>query len=49
MALHYRIEGTTLPVVTITLTPGERIYSSSGGMSWMTQQIPPDTNTGAVG
>lgn len=46
MALQYRIEGTTLPVVTVTLTPGERIYSSSGGMSWMTQAIEMDTNTG---
>jgi uncharacterized protein (TIGR00266 family) len=46
MALQYRIEGTTLPVVTVALTPGERIYSSSGGMSWMTQAIEMDTNTG---
>jgi uncharacterized protein (AIM24 family) len=46
MALQYRIEGTTLPVVTITLNPGEKIYSSAGGMSWMTQQIQMDTNTG---
>lgn len=46
MALNYRIEGTLLPVLTITLNPGERIYSSSGGMSWMTQQIEMDTNTG---
>ncbi|MBI1297697.1 TIGR00266 family protein [bacterium] len=46
MALNYRIEGTLLPVLTITLSPGERIYSSSGGMSWMTQQIEMDTNTG---
>jgi uncharacterized protein (TIGR00266 family) len=46
VALQYRIEGTTLPVVTITLNPGEKIYSSAGGMSWMTQQIQMDTNTG---
>ncbi len=46
MTLQYRIEGTTLPVVTITLTPGERIFSSSGGMSWMTQAVEMDTNTG---
>ncbi len=44
--MQYRIEGTTLPVVTVTLTPGERIYSSSGGMSWMTQAVEMDTNTG---
>jgi len=46
MALQYRIEGTTLPVVTVTLTPGDRIFSSSGGMSWMTQAVEMDTNTG---
>jgi uncharacterized protein (TIGR00266 family) len=44
--MQYRIEGTTLPVVTITLSPGQRIYSSSGGMSWMTQDVEMETNTG---
>ena len=46
MAVQYRIEGTTLPVLTVTLNPGERIFSSSGGMSWMTQQVEMQTNTG---
>ena len=46
MTINYEISGTTLPVVTVTLNPGERIYSSSGGMSWMTQQVQMDTNTG---
>lgn len=46
MSLNYRIEGTTLPVLTVHLTPGERIYSSSGGMSWMTQAVEMDTNMG---
>jgi uncharacterized protein (TIGR00266 family) len=46
MAVQYRIEGTTLPVLTVELNPGDRIYSSSGGMSWMTQQVEMDTNTG---
>jgi uncharacterized protein (TIGR00266 family) len=46
MTLQYRIEGTTLPVLTVTLTPGDKIYSSSGGMSWMTQQIQMETNSG---
>jgi uncharacterized protein (TIGR00266 family) len=44
--MQYRIEGTTLPVVTITLSPGQRIYSSSGGMSWMTQAVEMETNSG---
>ncbi|MEZ4728891.1 MAG: TIGR00266 family protein [Caldilineaceae bacterium] len=46
MALTYQIEGTLLPVLLVTLTPGQRIYSSSGGMSWMTQQVEMETNTG---
>lgn len=46
MSLQYRIEGTTLPVVTVILTPGDRIFSSSGGMSWMTQAVEMETNTG---
>ena len=46
MTVSYEISGTTLPVVTVKLNPGERIYSSSGGMSWMTQQVQMDTNTG---
>ena len=46
MTVQYRIEGTTLPVLTVELIPGERIFSSSGGMSWMTQQVEMDTNTG---
>jgi uncharacterized protein (TIGR00266 family) len=46
MTIQYRIEGTTLPVLTVTLNPGERIFSSSGGMSWMTQTVEMQTNTG---
>lgn len=46
MALDYRIEGTLLPVLLVKLTPGQRIYSSSGGMSWMTDRVEMDTNTG---
>lgn len=46
MALDYTISGTVLPVVTINLTPGRRIFSSSGGMSWMTGQVQMETNSG---
>jgi uncharacterized protein (AIM24 family) len=46
MTIAHRIEGTTLPVLIVDLKPGDRIYSSSGGMSWMTQQVEMDTNTG---
>jgi uncharacterized protein (TIGR00266 family) len=46
MTVAHRIEGTTLPVLIVNLKPGERIYSSAGGMSWMTQQVEMDANTG---
>lgn len=46
MAVEYTITGTTLPVVTVHLNPGERIFSSSGGMSWMTQEVQMETNSG---
>jgi uncharacterized protein (TIGR00266 family) len=46
MTITHRIEGTTLPVLIVNLKPGDRIYSSSGGMSWMTQQVEMETNTG---
>lgn len=46
MAITYRIEGTLLPVLLVNLKAGQKIYSSSGGMSWMSQQIEMDTNTG---
>lgn len=46
MTITHRIEGTTLPVLIVNLKPGERVYSSSGGMSWMTQQVEMETNAG---
>ena len=30
----------------LSLAPAQRIYSSSGGMSWMTQAVEMETNTG---
>ena len=44
MSVEYAISGTLLPVVNIKLQQGQRIYSSSGGMSWMTQQVQMETN-----
>jgi len=44
--LKYQITGTTLPVVTIQLEPGQTIYSEAGGMSWMSSNIEMNTNTG---
>lgn len=42
--MNYKIEGGTLPVVTVSLDAGESIYTQSGGMSWMTGDIDMDTN-----
>jgi uncharacterized protein (TIGR00266 family) len=44
--ISYRIDGTTLQVVTIELEPGEVIYSESGGMSWMTGNMGMSTHSG---
>lgn len=42
--MEYNIFGGNLPAVTITLNQGESIYTQSGGMTWMTENIEMDTN-----
>ena len=42
--MNYRIFGDSLPAVTITLDRGESIYTQSGGMSWMTDNLSMETN-----
>jgi uncharacterized protein (TIGR00266 family) len=44
--IKYELSGTTLQVVTIQLEPGQRVYSESGGMSWMSGNVEMETNTG---
>lgn len=44
--ISYRIDGTTLQVVTIQMQPGEVVYSESGGMSWMSGNVEMKTHTG---
>jgi len=44
--ISYRIDGTTMQVVTIELEPGEVIYSEAGGMSWMSGNIEMRTHSG---
>ncbi len=44
--ISYRIDGTTMQVVTIELEPGEVIYSESGGMSWMSSNVEMRTHSG---
>ncbi len=42
--LKYKIFGENLPAVSITLGPGESIYTQSGGMVWMDDGINMQTN-----
>ncbi|NMA66415.1 MAG: TIGR00266 family protein [Clostridiaceae bacterium] len=42
--MKYKIFGDNLPAVTITLDRGESIYTQSGGMSWMTDNLLMETN-----
>ena len=44
--VSYRIDGTTLQVVTIQLQPGEVVYAESGGMSWMSGSVEMKTHSG---
>ncbi|MBR1798254.1 MAG: TIGR00266 family protein [Clostridiales bacterium] len=44
--MNYRIEGGNLPVVIISLNPGESVQCESGAMSWMTAGIKMSTSTG---
>jgi uncharacterized protein (TIGR00266 family) len=37
--MEAQIHGTTLPVLELTLTPGEKIVSEAGEMSWMSQSV----------
>ena len=39
------ISGEFLPVLTCKLQKGEQVYTETGGMSWMTQNIKMETNT----
>lgn len=42
--MKYEIQGNNLPVVSITLNRGEKIYTQAGGLAWMDQDISMDTN-----
>ena len=44
--MNYRIEGGSLPVVIISLNPGESVNCESGSMSWMSAGIKMATSTG---
>ncbi|MBO5239271.1 MAG: TIGR00266 family protein [Lachnospiraceae bacterium] len=42
--MKYEVWGSMMPAVTIGLEAGESIYTQSGGMSWMTDQMEMTTN-----
>lgn len=42
--MKYEVWGNMMPAVTIGLEAGESIYTQSGGMSWMTEQMEMTTN-----
>lgn len=43
--MKYEIKGGNLPVVIVTLEQGESLFTESGGMSWMTDNVKMETNT----
>lgn len=42
--MKYEIFGNNLPAVTVSLDAGESIFTQSGGMTWMTDDLKMDTN-----
>ncbi len=43
--MEYKIQGTTLQTLDITLSQGESLFTESGGMAWMMGDIDMSTNT----
>jgi len=43
--MEYKIHGTVMQSVDVTLTRGESVYTESGGMAWMAGNIDMTTNT----
>lgn len=46
--MKYEIQGGTLPVVIVSLEPGESVITQSGGMSWMSDNFNMDTESGGL-
>jgi uncharacterized protein (TIGR00266 family) len=42
--MKYRINGTTMQTVEVALSQGESVYTTSGGMAWMTPNISMSSN-----
>jgi len=43
--MQYRVSGNVFPMLEVRLKPGESVYTESGGMAWMSQQINMSTST----
>src|SRR5207248_2399349 len=48
-AMDHRIVGTVMPVLEVTLSPGESVIAEAGEFSWMTQSIQLSTSTKGAG
>lgn len=44
--MQTRIVGTTMPVLELTLQPGEQIIAEGGDVSWLTPGFDIETSTG---
>ncbi len=47
--IDYEIVGTTMQAVIVQLEPGQKVYSETGGMAWMSGNVLMDTNAGGGG
>lgn len=43
--MQYKIEGSILQYLTVSMDQGETMYTESGGMAWMSEGIAMETNT----
>ncbi len=44
--MQYKISGTTMQIVDVTLNAGEQLYSQTNTMAWMSDNVRMDTHTG---
>ena len=42
--MEYKITGTTMPVVDVSMNRGESMYTQSGAMAWMSEGIRMESN-----
>ena len=47
--MEHKIHGTTLPVLEMTLSPGEMVFSESGELSWLSASIQMKTGASVGG